>query len=121
MFVNDGILAGAEAVAIDKNAEQEFTFSYMPREAGVVSVYAKFTYDNGYVQTEAVNVTIAEEKADAEVIVGEANSTDRAGAITPFNKNSRTEIIYPKSLINLPAGTKPGRNPFLWLSLCQGL
>ena len=51
-------------------------------------------------------MTIAEEKADAEVIVGEANSTDRAGAITPFNKNSRTEIIYPKSLINLPAGTK---------------
>ena len=106
LFVNDGILAGAEAVAIDKNAEQEFSFTYMPREAGVVSVYAKFTYDNGYVQTEAVNVTIAEEKADAEVIVGEANSTDRAGAITPFNKNSRTEIIYPKSLINLPAGTK---------------
>ncbi len=106
LFVNDGILAGAEAVAIDKNAEQEFTFSYMPREAGTVSVYAKFTYASGYVQTEAVNVTIAEEKADAEVIVGEANSTDRAGAITPFNKNSRTEIIYPKSLINLPAGTK---------------
>ena len=68
LFVNDGILAGAEAVAIGKNAEQEFTFTYMPREAGVVSVYAKFTYDNGYVQTEAVNVTIAEEKADAEVI-----------------------------------------------------
>ena len=106
LFVNDGILAGAEAVAIDKNTEQEFTFSYMPREAGTVSVYAKFTYASGYVQTEAVNVTIAEEKADAEVIVGEANSTDRAGAITPFNKNSRTEIIYPKSLINLPAGTK---------------
>ena len=106
LFVNDGILAGAEAVAIDKNAEQEFTFSYMPREAGVVSVYAKFTYDNGYVQTEAVNVTIAEEKADAEVIVGEANSTDRAGAIKPYNNYSRTEIIYPKSLINLPAGTK---------------
>ena len=106
LFVNDGILAGAEAVAIGKNAEQEFTFTYMPREAGTVSVYAKFTYASGYVQTEAVNVTIAEEKADAEVIVGEANSTDRAGAITPFNKNSRTEIIYPKSLINLPAGTK---------------
>ncbi len=106
LFVNDGILAGAEAVAIDKNAEQEFTFTYMPREAGTVSVYAKFTYASGYVQTEAVNVTIAEEKADAEVIVGEANNTDRAGAINPYNKNSRTEIIYPKSLINLPAGTK---------------
>ena len=106
LFVNDGILAGAEAVAIDKNAEQEFTFTYMPREAGTVSVYAKFTYASGYVQTEAVNVTIAEEKADAEVIVGEANNTNMAGAITPFNKNSRTEIIYPKSLINLPAGTK---------------
>ena len=106
LFVNDGILAGAEAVAIDKNAEQEFTFTYMPREAGTVSVYAKFTYASGYVQTEAVNVTIAEEKADAEVIVGEANNTDMAGAIKPFNKNSRTEIIYPKSLINLPAGTK---------------
>ena len=106
LFVNDGILAGAEAVAIDKNAEQEFTFTYMPREAGTVSVYAKFTYASGYVQTEAVNVTIAEEKADAEVIVGEANSTDKAGAIKPYNYYSRTEIIYPKSLINLPAGTK---------------
>ena len=106
LFVNDGILAGAEAVAIDKNAEQEFTFTYMPREAGTVSVYAKFTYASGYVQTEAVNVTIAEEKADAEVIVGEANSTDMAGAIKPYNNYSRTEIIYPKSLINLPAGTK---------------
>ena len=106
LFVNDGILAGAEAVAIDKNAEQEFTFTYMPREAGTVSVYAKFTYASGYVQTEAVNVTIAEEKADAEVIVGEANSTDKAGAIKPYNNYSRTEIIYPKSLINLPAGTK---------------
>ena len=106
LFVNDGILAGAEAVAIDKNAEQEFTFTYMPREAGTVSVYAKFTYASGYVQTEAVNVTIAEEKADAEVIVGEVNSTDKAGAIKPYNNYSRTEIIYPKSLINLPAGTK---------------
>ena len=106
LFVNDGILAGAEAVAIDKNAEQEFTFTYMPREAGTVSVYARFTYASGYVQTEAVNVTIAEEKADAEIIVGDANNTDRAGAINPYNKNSRTEIIYPKSLINLPAGTK---------------
>ena len=106
LFVNDGIMAGAEAVAIDKNAEQEFTFTYMPREAGTVSVYAKFTYASGYVQTEAVNVTIAEEKADAEVIVGEANSTDKAGAIKPYNNYSRTEIIYPKSLINLPAGTK---------------
>ena len=106
LFVNDGILAGAEAVAIGKNAEQEFTFTYMPREAGTVSVYAKFTYASGYVQTEAVNVTIAEEKADAEVIVGEANSTDKAGAIKPYNNYSRTEIIYPKSLINLPAGTK---------------
>ena len=106
LFVNDGILAGAEAVAIDKNAEQEFTFTYMPREAGTVSVYAKFTYASGYVQTEAVNVTIAEEKADAEVIVGEANSTDKAGAIKPYNNYSRTEIIYPKSLINLSAGTK---------------
>ena len=106
LFVNDGILAGAEAVAIDKNAEQEFTFTYMPREAGTVSVYAKFTYASGYVQTEAVNVTIAEEKADAEVIVGEANNTNMAGAIKPYNNYSRTEIIYPKSLINLPAGTK---------------
>ena len=92
--------------ALASGASTSVSFNVPLREAGVVSVYAKFTYDNGYVQTEAVNVTIAEEKADAEVIVGEANSTDRAGAITPFNKNSRTEIIYPKSLINLPAGTK---------------
>ena len=106
LFVNDGILAGAEAVAIGKNAEQEFTFSYMPREAGTVSVYAKFTYASGYVQTEAVNVTIAEEKADAEVIVGTPTETATAGPADFFYKYSKTEIIYPKSLINLPAGTK---------------
>ena len=106
LFVNDGILAGAEAVAIDKNAEQEFTFSYMPREAGTVSVYAKFTYASGYVQTEAVNVTIAEEKGNAEVIVGTPTETATAGPADFFYKYSKTEIIYPKSLINLPAGTK---------------
>lgn len=106
LFVNDGILAGAEAVAIDKNAEQEFTFTYMPREAGTVSVYAKFTYASGYVQTEAVNVTIAEEKADAEVLVGTPTETATAGPADFFYKYSKTEIIYPKSLINLPAGTK---------------
>lgn len=106
LFVNDGILAGAEAVAIDKNAEQEFTFSYMPREAGTVSVYAKFTYASGYVQTEAVNVTVNKEKGNAEVLVGTPTETATAGPADFFYKYSKTEIIYPKSLINLPAGTK---------------
>ena len=92
--------------ALASGASTSVSFNVPLREAGTVSVYAKFTYASGYVQTEAVNVTIAEEKADAEVIVGEANSTDRAGAIKPYNNYSRTEIIYPKSLINLPAGTK---------------
>lgn len=44
--------------------------------------------------------------AAKQVVIGEPNFTYSFGPITTYNTFSRTEIIYPKSLINLPAGTK---------------
>ena len=51
-------------------------------------------------------MTVNKEKGDAEVIVGTPTETATAGPADFFYKYSKTEIIYPKSLINLPAGTK---------------
>lgn len=41
-----------------------------------------------------------------QVVIGDPNFTYSFGPITTYNTFSRTEIIYPKSLINLPAGTR---------------
>lgn len=44
--------------------------------------------------------------AAKQVVIGEPNFTYSFGPITTYNTFSRTEIIYPKSLITLPAGTR---------------
>lgn len=106
LIVGNDIVIEAETPALSEGEEKMFTFSFVPHEVGTMNTSVKFTYSDGFVQTEPVELTISAEKGHAEVSVGEANKTDRVGAITPWNNYSRTEIVYPKSLINLAAGTK---------------
>ena len=107
LIVGNDIVIEAETPALAEGEEKVFTFAFVPHEVGTMNTSVKFTYSNGFIQTEPVELTISAEKGHAEVSVGEANSTDRyAGPIQPYNKYSHTEIVYPKSLINLAAGTK---------------
>ena len=106
LWMNDGIVATAETPALEASKEYDFEFSVIPHAVGAAETFVKFTAETGTAASETVNVTVNKEKGNAEVIVGTPTETATAGPADFFYKYSKTEIIYPKSLINLPAGTK---------------
>ena len=107
LWMNDGIVATAETPALEASKEYDFEFSVIPHAVGAAETFVKFTAETGSSSSDVVNVNIAKEKGNAEVIVGTpAAKMATAGPADFFYKYSKTEIIYPKSLINLPAGTK---------------
>ena len=105
LMVGDIVIA-AETPALGKGEEKVFTFTFVPHEAGIFDAFVRFTAPTGDATSETVKITVSEEPNKSEVIVGDANSEHESGPIKTRFKNSRTEIIYPKSLINLPAGTR---------------
>ena len=106
LWMNDGIVATAETPALEASKEYDFEFSVIPHAVGDAETFVKFTAETGTAASETVNVTVNKEKGNAEVLVGTPTETATAGPADFFYKYSKTEIIYPKSLINLPAGTK---------------
>ena len=106
LWMNDGIVATAETPALEASKEYDFEFSVIPHAVGAAETFVKFTAETGTAASETVNVTVNKEKGNAEVLVGTPTTTATAGPADFFYKYSKTEIIYPKSLINLPAGTK---------------
>ena len=105
LMVGDIVIA-APTPALAKGEEKVFTFAFVPHEAGIFDAFVRFTATTGEATSETVKITVSEEPNKSEVIVGDANSEHESGPIKTRFKNSRTEIIYPKSLINLPAGTR---------------
>ena len=106
LWMNDGVVATAETPALEAIKEYDFEFSVIPHAVGAAETFVKFTAETGTAASETVNVTVNKEKGNAEVLVGTPTETATAGPADFFYKYSKTEIIYPKSLINLPAGTK---------------
>ncbi len=106
LWMSDGIVATAETPALEASKEYDFEFSVIPHAVATAETFVKFTAETGTAASETVNVTVNKEKGNAEVIVGTPTETATAGPADFFYKYSKTEIIYPKSLINLPAGTK---------------
>ena len=106
LWANGTLVASADPVALDANAEAEFTFAYVPHTAGTTPTYVRFVTEQANASSEAVEVAISEEKGNAEVLVGTTSDCTSYGPANFYYKNSRTEIIYPKSLIGLAAGTK---------------
>ena len=106
LWMNDGVVAAAETPALEASKEYDFEFSVIPHAVGAAETFVKFTAETGTAASETVNVTVNKEKGNAEVLVGTPTETATAGPADFFYKYSKTEIIYPKSLINLPAGTK---------------
>ena len=105
LYVNDEIVASAPAYSMGENATVDFSFSYTPHVVGDVTAYVKFAIDDIVAQSEPATISIAEEKAVAEQQVGAHSTSSKNGPAYLFYKRSKTELIYPKSYINLPAGT----------------
>ena len=105
LYVNDENVASAPAYAMGENATVDFSFSYTPHVVGDVTAYVKFAIDDIVAQSEPATISIAEEKAVAEQQVGAHSTSSKNGPAYLYYKRSKTELIYPKSYINLPAGT----------------
>lgn len=107
------LYVGGEVVASDNEAtlatskNHTFTFSYTPHADGTHPAYVKLTSEYGTSQTDEVQLVIAEESAESLVQVGEVEEiTTDGGPIHSYNSTTRTEIIYPKEMIGLEAGSK---------------
>lgn len=106
LYVDGAVAAVAEAVALEADAVHEFEFVYTPHAAGTVSAYVQFAGDYNAVASEPAEIVIAEETASADVQVGTVTSMENAGPVKLYNNVSLTEMIYPKDMIGLAAGTK---------------
>ncbi|MDD6141827.1 MAG: carboxypeptidase regulatory-like domain-containing protein, partial [Bacteroidales bacterium] len=106
LHVGDDITVEAPANMIQANAEANFEFKFTPHAAGTFETYIEFVAEDITATTEPVQLTIGEETADAEIQIGTVSAKTHYGPIVTYNNNSVVELIYPKSMLGIPAGTK---------------
>ena len=106
LHVGDDITVEAPANMIQANAEAEFEFTFTPHATGTFDTYIEFVAEGITAATDVVQLTIGAETADAEVQVGTVSSQTKFGPIYTYFKNSVVELVYPKSMLGIPAGTK---------------
>ena len=106
LHVGDDITVEAPANMIQANAEAEFEFSFTPHATGTFDTYIEFVAEGITAATDVVQLTIGAETADAEVQVGTVSSKTNFGPIYTYYNNSVVELVYPKSMLGIPAGTK---------------
>ncbi len=106
LHVGDDITVEAPANMIQANAEAEFEFTFTPHATGTFDTYIEFVAEGITAATDVVQLTIGAETADAEVQVGTVSSKTNFGPIYTYYNNSVVELVYPKSMLGIPAGTK---------------
>lgn len=106
LHVGDDITVEAPANMIQANAEADFEFTFTPHAAGTFETYIEFVAEGITATTEPVQLTIGEETADAEIQIGTISSKKSNGPVNLYYKKSVVELIYPKSMLGIPAGTK---------------
>ena len=106
LHVGNDITVEAPANMIQANAEANFEFTFTPHAAGTFETYIEFVAEGITATTEPVQLTIGEETADAEIQIGTVSAKTYHGPIVTYNNNSVVELIYPKSMLGIPAGTK---------------
>lgn len=106
LHVGDDITVEAPANMIQANAEAEFEFTFTPHAVGTFDTYIEFVAEGITATTDVVQLTIGAETADAEVQVGTVSSKTSFGPVNLFYKKSVVELVYPKSMLGIPAGTK---------------
>ncbi|MDD6621584.1 MAG: carboxypeptidase regulatory-like domain-containing protein [Bacteroidales bacterium] len=106
LHVGDDITVEAPANMIQANAEAEFEFTFTPHTAGTFDTYIEFVAEGITAATDVVQLTIGAETANPEVQVGTVSDKTTNGPVNLFFKKSVVELVYPKSMLGIPAGTK---------------
>lgn len=83
-------------------SSKTFTYSVTPHAAGDYTVKAVFALADGSytVETEEQTITVAEEKATVEVVVGTKTATTSTYPMKRSYKNSMSEVLYSASLLS---------------------
>ena len=115
LYADNEPVATAESSEIAAAGEAEFTLAYTPHAAGTVKVYAEYknAADNYSIKTPEVDVTVAEEQAVSDVVVGKQNGT-QSNEVFYLNyadnaKGGLFDVIYKAEMLTkfgLKAGDK---------------
>lgn len=114
LYFDDELMAEAEAVELAANGENTYTFDLMPIEVGTFQARVEFVGENFSAVSDNVQVTITEELASRDVVVGTSNDSENRNA-APLNLyygKSESETVYTAGLLGIAAGTKITRIAF---------
>lgn len=106
LYLDEVEVATAETPAIEALTEHTFNFTFMPHAVSDAAQVKIELIAQGKTATAEGAIEIKAETALAEVQVGERTNEGTKGPVYHYYKNSKVEMIYPASMINLPAGTK---------------
>ncbi len=107
IYLNDEEAASASVPAIASGESTAIDMAFTPHQAGATTI--RMAVEGVATADATAEMTVAEETTSNYVQVGEATgftSSNGAGPFKFWNKQSITEIIYPKEAIGIPAGTK---------------
>lgn len=108
LYFDDEAVATAEVSAIAVGESANHTFSFVPHKAGTFQARIKYVYKEFEYETDAVEVTIGEEKMNSEATAGTRSGTSTTGFNTPVHlwyKHSQSEILYKPEDIHITKGT----------------
>ena len=117
LYAGDKVVATAVAGTVPVKADTTFTFKYTPHEAGTVKVYAQFKNltDGFTLSTVPVDVTVAEETATSEKVIGDAAKNETSTNVLFYwnyaddSKGAYCDMYYPVEMLKkfgLEAGDK---------------
>lgn len=107
IYLNEEEVASAPVAAIASGESTAIDMAFTPHQAGATTI--RIAVEGVATADATAEMTVAEETASNIVQVGEATgftSSNGAGPFKFWNKQSITEIIYPKEAIGIPAGAK---------------
>ena len=106
LYLGDEKMATATSVDLDAWTSGNFEFAFTPHKTGEFKAYVTFETE-GYKQTsDTTTITISEESAQKDVVVGNPAKQYSGIPIYTYDKNSESETHYTPELLGIPAGTK---------------
>lgn len=106
LYVGGEAVSTATTQDVAAGDTAKLAFEYYPHVAGTYPAYIKIVKGSDEYVTDTVQVTIGEEFAGGDVVVGTHNDDQGEAIVKRYYRYTTTHIIYPKDKINLASGTK---------------
>ncbi|MBR1933574.1 MAG: carboxypeptidase regulatory-like domain-containing protein, partial [Prevotella sp.] len=94
LYFGDEVVKELEAVALPKQQQVAFDFSFTPHAAGTYNARIELAFADGYTTSVSQEVTIAEEVYAALKTVGDGSSSQNASPFNYYYYKTQAENIY---------------------------